>query len=73
MSKIVKARSPKGKAHYPKLFKPDTRFNPEGVYSTGLVVSKEDAAPFIQQLEETFTNEHGASKLAKASMPYCGS
>ena len=70
MSKIVKARSPKGKASWPKLFKPDTRFNPEGVYQTGLIVSKEDAAPFIQQIEEIFTNEHGAAKLAKASMPY---
>ena len=70
MSKIVKAVSPKGKASWPKLFKPDTRFNPEGVYSTGLIVSPEDAKEFQEKIQEVFVEEFGQSKLAKASMPW---
>jgi hypothetical protein len=70
MSKIVKAVSPKGKASWPKLFKPDTRFNPDGVYSTGLVVPPKDAKEFQEKIQEVFVDEFGQSKLAKASMPW---
>ena len=70
MSKIVKAVSPKGKASWPKLFKPDTRFNPEGVYSTGLILEPEDAKEFQDKVQEVFVEEFGQSKLAKASMPW---
>ena len=70
MSKIIKAVSPKGKASWPKLFTPDTRFNPEGVYQTGLVLSPEDAAEFQEKVKEAFVEEYGKGKLDKALMPW---
>lgn len=67
MSKFV---SPKGSAGYPKLVKPDTKFNAEGVYSTHLTMSKEAAQPFIEKIEEAYTEEFGAKALPKANWPY---
>lgn len=62
--------SPKGKASYPKLLKPDTKFNAEGVYTTGLIMSKEDAQPLIKRIEEVFTEEFGEKKLKSLNPPY---
>jgi hypothetical protein len=70
MSKVIKAVSPKGKASWPKLFKPDTRFNPEGVYQTGLILSPEEAADFQEKVKEAFVEEYGKGKLDKALMPW---
>ena len=67
MSKFV---SPKGSAGYPKLVKPDTKFNAEGVYSTSLTMSAAAAKPFIEQIEEAYTEEFGAKALPKANWPY---
>jgi hypothetical protein len=62
--------SPKGRASYPKLTKPDTKFNPEGVYSTGLIIPKEAAAPFQAIIEEAFVEEFGQKALPKANWPW---
>ena len=62
--------SPRGKASYPKLQKPDTKFNAEGIYSTKLVISKEDAAEFIARIEEVFVDEFGPKKLTLLQRPY---
>jgi hypothetical protein len=70
MSKVIKAVSPKGKASWPKLFKPDTRFNPEGVYQTGLILSPAEAADFQEKVKEAFVEEYGKGKLDKALMPW---
>lgn len=67
MSKYV---SPKGAAGYPKLLKPDTKFNAEGVYSTSLTMDKKTAQPLIDQLEQAYTEEFGAKALPKANFPY---
>lgn len=67
MSKYV---TPKGSAGYPKLIKPDTKFNAEGVYSTSLTMSKKDAQPFIDKIEEAYTEEFGAKALPKANFPF---
>lgn len=67
MSKYV---TPKGSAGYPKLLKPDTKFNAEGVYSTRLTMSKKDAQPFIDKIEEAYTEEFGAKALPKANFPF---
>lgn len=67
MSKYV---SPKGTAGYPKLTRPDTKFNAEGVYSTSLTMDKKTAQPLIDQLEEAYTDEFGAKALPKANWPY---
>ena len=47
--KLIRVRltSPKGVAVYPKVNRPDTKFSEDGVYSTKLLVSKDDATAFI--------------------------
>lgn len=67
MSKFV---SPKGAAGYPKLIKPDTKFKAEGEYTTSLTMSKADAKPFMEQIEEAYTEEFGAKALPKANFPF---
>lgn len=44
--------TPVGVAVYPRLNKPDTKFNPAGNYSTKLVLSAEDAAPLMEAIEK---------------------
>lgn len=67
MSKYV---SPKGKAGYPKLTRPDTKFKADGEYSTSLTMDKKTAEPFIAQIEEAYVEEFGQKALAKANFPY---
>ena len=43
--KYVKLVTPKGVAKYPWLTKADTKFNPDGVYKTDLLISSEEAEP----------------------------
>jgi hypothetical protein len=62
--------TPRGIASYPKLLKPDTKFNAEGVYKTGLILDEEAAQPLIEQIEEVFTEEFGAKKLGNMVKPY---
>lgn len=64
--------TPKGTAGWPKLFKPDTKFNADGVYSTKLNVSGDDpkVQKLIEDLKEAFIEEFGAKALAKAKWPY---
>lgn len=45
---MIKAR---GRAVFPKLNEPDTKFNPEGVYTTKLIMTPEEAEPLLAQLE----------------------
>jgi hypothetical protein len=43
--------TPAGIAVYPWLNKPDTKFNPEGVYKISLRVAATEAAPLLEKLE----------------------
>ena len=67
MQKFV---TPKGKAVYPSLTRPDTRYNEEGVYKTGLTMSEKDAQKFMEMLKEVYTEEFGAKKLPSAKLPF---
>lgn len=67
MNKFV---TPKGKAVYPSLTRPDTRYNEEGVYKTGLMFSEAEAKKFIEMLKEEYVEEFGAKKLSSAKLPY---
>jgi hypothetical protein len=67
MTKFV---SPKGVAGYPKLTRPDTKFNAEGVYTTNLTIDKADAENFISAIEDAYTEEFGAKALPKANWPF---
>jgi hypothetical protein len=48
----VRITSPKGVAVYPKLNRADTKFNEDGVYSTKLLVSKDEAKAFVTQVKQ---------------------
>lgn len=62
--------TPKGVASYPKLIKPDTKFNPEGTYSVALVIPADEADDLISQIEEIFVEEFGPKKLSELQTPY---
>lgn len=48
--------TPIGECRYAKLFKPDTKYNAQGIYSVDLVFNKEDVADLINNLNEELTN-----------------
>jgi hypothetical protein len=70
MSKLT---TPKGKAKYPHVNEPNTRFNPMGEYSCTLVVSEEDANDFKAKVDAIYDAEYEREcvihkkKLKKAS------
>ena len=65
--------TPVGKAVWPKLVTPDTRFNPEGVYSCKLHVSEDAFKAVIQPMYDAEYNRYciakGKDKLKKAAEP----
>ena len=46
---LIKVITPKGVARFPSLNKADTKFNPDGEYKTGVVMSQEDAQKIIDK------------------------
>ena len=70
MAKLKTTVSPKGVLSWPYIGKPDTRYNPEGVYKTSLIVAAEAAEPLMNMCKESFLSEYGQAKLAKANMPF---
>lgn len=73
--------SPKGKFIYPKLTKPDTKFDPEGVYSVRVAIPAEDAAPMVEMIDDAIEKKYQEAleeagtpakrkKVKKADAPY---
>lgn len=56
--------SPKGKALYPFLFKPQTKFNEEGVFKISVVLNLKDAGvkEFLTSIKK-FNDDNGGGKL----------
>ena len=50
--------TPKGKAIYPRLNEPDTKFNVDGVYSAKIHVTESDYHAFKGQLDKWFAGEY---------------
>jgi hypothetical protein len=50
--KYVRTTTPKGKANYPWLNKPDTKFNPDGEFKCNLIVPAKQAKAFIKLIDE---------------------
>lgn len=48
----VRGTSPAGIAVWPKLDRPDTKFDADGVFSTGLRMSAKDAAPMMKMIDK---------------------
>jgi hypothetical protein len=67
MNKFV---TPKGRAVYPSIIRPDTRYNEEGVYKTGLELSPKDAEKLVEDLKACYVEEFGAKKLPSAKLPF---
>ena len=68
--------TPIGQAVYPKLVKPDTKFNPDGVFSCKLIVSEEDYNAFKAKLQPAidaayaqYSTAQGKPKLKRATEP----
>lgn len=70
MANKTSITTPKGRAVYPWLNKPDTKFNTEGVYKTGVAVNPDEAKSLILKLEEIAQDEFGKNKAAKAKLPF---
>ena len=72
MAKREYLASPKGRALYPKLKDPDTKFKPEGEYSVKLLLSEAEAAPILemcQRLQQAaFDEEFEKQQAAKPKM-----
>lgn len=64
--KFRKTTTPAGIAQYPWLTTPDTRFNDEGVYSTGLIVNEIEAKPLVDAINEEWEKFQATLKGPKA-------
>lgn len=54
----TKITTPKGRAKYPHVNEPNTRFNPMGDYTCTLVVSEEDANDFKAKVDKIYKAEY---------------
>ena len=72
MAKTETFTSPAGKALYPKLQVPDTKFKPEGEYSVKLLLSEAEAARILEQCEaaqeEAFQKKFEEEQAKKPKM-----
>lgn len=50
-SPSLRTVSPKGLAKFPRIMAPDTKFDMDGVYSTKLLISPEEAGAFINEIQ----------------------
>lgn len=69
--------TPIGEAVYPRLLKPDTKFNEAGEYKVTLKIKKQDAVTILSELDKylndslaTFEKEAKGKKLKLAPKPY---
>jgi len=69
--------TPKGIAQYPHLSKPDDKFSKPGDYKVNLILSAEEAAPIIEQINAAFAENMQAEmkkqnkkELKAANPPY---
>jgi len=72
MADFIKGVSPKGVAQYPWLVKPDTRYDADGVFKTGLILpgDAETTKEFMDKFRDIFVEEYGQKKLSKANLPF---
>ena len=65
MAKYVRVTTPVGNASYPWLKQPDTKFNPDGLYSCNIIVDKDKAQKLITIIDKAY-DDNRASEKAKA-------
>ena len=69
-TKLVSFTTPQGVAQYPYLSSPDTKFSEEGDYKVNLILSKEEAAPIIAQIDEVMKDNLETNKKEKKTVSY---
>ena len=66
--------TPSGKAIFPYLTEPNTKFNPIGEYKVNLSLEKDDATPIISKIEEALEKARALAPQGKkpreAQLPY---
>lgn len=65
MGKYTRVTTPKGQASYPWLKQPDTKFNPDGLYSCNILVDKSDATKLIEAIDKVFAANADAIRQEK--------
>lgn len=63
----VKKTTPRGIAVWPKLDEPDTKFEAEGVYTTKLKLSAEDAQPYVDLIDKLAADHLAACQKAESN------
>lgn len=66
MSEYLNIITPKGRAVWPAVVKPDSKYNN---FKTGLTLTEEEGDDLLAKLKEHFVDNYGPKKLAKAFMP----
>ena len=67
MSKYTKMVSPKGPASYPKITRPDQKYNN---YQAGVILSDEEYEDMLEKMKDIFIDECGPKKVATATFPF---
>jgi phosphocarrier protein len=62
--------SPEGRVGYPRLNKPDTRYNPEGLYTITLSVEKSEAKTLVETIRQSVDHKWGIFALWQTHWPY---
>ena len=73
MMKPERITSPIGEAVWPKLNKPDTKFNKDGVYEVKLRLTEDEAKPFVNKLQgilKMHVEDTGKAKPKMAPIPW---
>jgi PDZ domain-containing secreted protein len=61
--------TPIGAAGYSNLTRPDTKYDPDGVYKTSITVPADKAEKIIEKAKELAVDELGPKKASKATIP----
>lgn len=77
LQKLPLLKTPAGTAIWPKLTKPDTKFNADGEYSVKLAIPSEEAQDLIAQLDKVYAESqeiakerNPGKKIKAANKPY---
>jgi len=77
MPKHIRHTTPEGIASYPWLNKPDTKFDPDGVYKCNILIESDKAKSVISAIDKAYDQnvinvkeETGKSKIKPADKPY---
>ena len=77
IQKLPLLKTPAGIAVWPKLTKPDTKFNAEGEYTVKLAIPSEEAQDLIAELDKAFAaaqetakEKNPGKKIKEATKPY---